>query len=145
MKKTVATSTGNVYGTNVNGFAKEKSDWEVEKNANRNKQRSAWLNLLENGNDQLADILFANNIGDQHYTKQVNRKLEPIKSSMNHALNEFFEIENPKEIIVEDLTWPKWNSGKSPGVNRRLSSWMKGYLDERSSIKLSSITARSPI
>ncbi|MBF0578716.1 hypothetical protein IM774_02710 [Erysipelotrichaceae bacterium RD49] len=145
MKKTVATSTGNVYGTDVNGFAKEKSDWEVEKNANRNKQRSAWLNLLENGNDQLADILFANNIGDQHYTKQANRKLGPIKSSMNHALDEFFETENPREIIVEDLTWSKWNSSKNPGVNRRLSSWMKGYLDERSSIKLSSITARSPM
>ncbi|MBF0579937.1 transposase [Erysipelotrichaceae bacterium RD49] len=135
MKKTVATSTGNVYGTDVNGFAKEKSDWEVERNANRNKQRSVWLKLLESGNDQLADIILANNIGDKHYTKQANRKQEPIKSCMNHALDEFFETENPKEIVIENLTWSKWNRSKSPGVNRRLSSWMKGYLDERLNYK----------
>ncbi len=119
----------------VNSFAKEKSDWETERNANRNRQRSTWLNHLESGNDQLADRMLANNIGDKRYTKQANRKLEPIKSSLNHALDEFFETENPREIVIEDLTWSKWNSCKSPGVqaNRKLEpikSSLNHALDE---------------
>ena len=42
-----------------------------------------------------------------------------------------FDIEKPTEIIAENLNFQSWSKKFPKGIKRKLSRWIKGYIQER--------------
>ena len=96
---------------------------------------SRFRNLLKKpGKDNLAkaERIRKHNLGRKKQRARYIRDIGVIKTIVNRELNLLFTRKtNPiKEIVVEDLSARmKVHFGKK--WNRRLSGWMRGYLQER--------------
>jgi len=127
----ITTSTNHKYGENFNDLLKQESDRLSSKNQKRNKLRF----LSKNSKDLIKSInIRNNNLGKKKYNHQKEIQDNKIKEFINHSLNKFFTQENPKIIITEDLSW-QGKSKFTKKVNRYLSSWVKGYLQDRIDFK----------
>lgn len=126
----IATSTEREYGTELGKLLSKETERLSEKNKKRNRIRQQVKDLIQEGNLVKARRIEENNLGTVKYSNQYRRSKERIKSYINHEINQFLQEEKPKEIVLEDLTWVGKNT-KYKGVNRKLSSWCKGYIDER--------------
>ena len=106
-----------------------------EKTAKPNRMYSLFRNLLKKpGKDNLAkaERIRKHNLGRKKQRARYIRDIGVIKTIVNRELNLLFtRKKNPiKEIVVEDLSARmKVHFGKK--WNRRLSGWMRGYLQER--------------
>ena len=138
----ITTSNENMYGNEVNTIFTNKSD----KLKAKNKQRQFFWDLMKKINEQLKEkgitqgkkeslnqkILNIKkyNLGYKKYNRLKNKFDSKIKSTVNYSLNQFIETEFPTEIINERLDfYGKKKYGKRN--NRLMSSWMKGYTQER--------------
>ena len=70
------------------------------------------------------------NLGTVKYNKEKNRLQEEMRKHVNISVNELITKESPKEIAVEELNF---NGRKkySKKINRVLSTWTKGYIQQR--------------
>jgi transposase len=57
-----------------------------------------------------------------------------IKQEVNMGLNQFFDKKSPKILITEDLRH-LFSFGKVKSWNRKLSAWIKGFLQDRIGFK----------
>ena len=66
------------------------------------------------------------------YNRKRNRDKEIIRSYVNHEIKRMILTEKPSTIALEDLTFQS-DSPKDKGknFNRKMSTWIKGYIDER--------------
>ena len=130
-KTVITSSNNNKYGENFNTLLKQESDRLSDKNKKRNKLRSIDKNIK----DLIKSInIKNNNLGKKKYNHQKEIQDNKIKNFINHSLNNFFSQERPKILITEDLTW-QGKSKYSKKTNRYLSSWVKGYLQDRIDFK----------
>ena len=147
--------SGNEYGYEFGEIVTERSDYLNERNTNRNivfdRQRklkdeiseldkainkttddSIRIPLIRKKKEQerRLQMLEANNIGNKKFNRVQTKAKETIKNKVNYSINLMLDVEDPCTVGLEDLTW---QSDKSKGkkMNRRLSLWNKGYLDER--------------
>ena len=131
-KKLVTSTSGNSYGTEYSGLAKDL----IEKQERKMKARQFYWNLyrkfLKSEKTLKAENVLANNLGKKKFNKFSERIREKSRSYINHELDLFFETEKPTEIIKEDLTWENLN-GKNKGknFNRIINRWEKGYIDSQ--------------
>jgi len=136
----IDTSKETSYGIGLND--KQKHYTNVIKNIN-SKRNYYRRKLKENhGDKKKIDNINKNNLGVKKYNKVKNKFKEEIKKVINKAINDFIEIDKPKIIVVEDLTFVyskhsnrvKKQSGyinRGKKVNLYLSGWLKGYIQER--------------
>ena len=131
----ITCSDGKKYGNKLGEYLTKESDRLKNINANRNRLYALMKQHIKDGEYKKAKNILVNNLGKKKYNKQYNRGKERIKSYINKELNSFIRESRPTEIVKEAL---KFNSNKSitRDWNRRLSSWIKGYLDERIEYKL---------
>ena len=112
-------STENEYGIGFSKLSNKESDRLCNVNSRRNKYRVK---------DQ--------KLGSKHYHKTRDQHKEYMKAEINHAVLQMILTEKPTKIIKEDLTFTKEKLPKAKNKavakqRRRLSSWAKGYLNER--------------
>ena len=74
--------------------------------------------------------LMKNNTGTVKYDREHAKARAGMETAMNHAIREFYMNESPSDVCLEDLSWQS-SGKKGKRANRKLSSWMKGRLDER--------------
>ena len=83
-----------------------------------------------------------NNLGLQKRNSKITKYKSRIASHINHELNKMIKGEDIKEIVREDLNWSSKKSKKKNKRNvsrkqqNRFSTWTKGVLLERLSVKL---------
>lgn len=131
MKKLISTSTKNKYGIETEKIAKEKSEWETKILKGRNIHKNAYYKALENKNYKKAERILKCNLGKKKFNKKELKYKEHLKSEINHELRTFFMKEKPETIVLEDLSFASWTRPMKSKVKYYLSSWCKGYLDER--------------
>lgn len=131
IKKIVSTSTKNTYGTNISNILKKKADWETEKLKRRKVHLKAYRQAIKNGNVKKANKILENNLGKKAWNRIENRYQENIKSKVNHNIRLFFTTEKPETIVLEDLSFTSWTKPMNSKKKYLLSSWFKGYLDDR--------------
>lgn len=74
----------------------------------------------------------ANNLSQKHFKKEYNKNLEHCKQQINHAILQFFSEHDIGTLGVEDLSFVNYMSPyKGNKFNRKMSYWLKGYLDKR--------------
>ena len=131
----MATSEQELLGTDLGQYFSSISDKRRKNSAGRNRMHSLFRSLLKkSGKDNLAkaERIRKHNLGRKKQRARYIRDIGVIKTIVNRELNLLFTRKaNPiKKIVIEDLTARmKVHFGKK--WNRRLSGWMRGYLQER--------------
>ena len=141
----ITLSNGSVYGANSAELFYALSDNLVNKNRSRlfaykrklEKRISVEKDLVKKSILELKlKNLKENNLGSQKRNSIIGKYKSRIVSYINCELNKMVKEEDLKEIVREDLNW----INKKKNVNRkqqnRFSTWSKGVLLERLSVKL---------
>jgi IS605 OrfB family transposase len=74
------------------------------------------------------------NLGKKKHNANTKRLRAALEKEINTAINQLIEIKNPSVLITEDLRHA-FNYDKSKKVNRKLSNWLKGKLQDRIAFK----------
>lgn len=138
-------SNGSVYGANSAELFYTLSDNLVNKNKSRLWSYKRKLeNKIEEEKDEEKKAkleiklknLEENNLGYKKRKAKVGRYKSRIFSHINHEINKMIEEEDLREVVREDLNWVSKKKNVSKKQQNRFSTWTKGTLLERLSIKL---------
>ena len=145
MTDLITLSNGAVYGANSSELFYTLSDNLVNKNRSRLfaykreleeriviEQDQSKKSILEEKLKNLED----NNLGSKKRTSKIGRYKSRIISHINCELNKMIKEEDVKEIVREDLNWSSKKRNVSKKQQNRFSTWTKGVLLERLSVKL---------
>ena len=141
----ITLSNGSVYGANSSELFYTLSDNLVNKNRSRlfsykqeleqrilNEQNLTTKAILE----QKLKNLENNNLGSKKRISKISKYKSRIVSHINCELNKMVKEEDIEEIVREDLNWVSKKKNVSRKQENRFSTWSKGVLLERLSIKL---------
>ena len=141
----ITLSNGSVYGANSSELFYTLSDNLVNKNRSRLfsykrkleqkiviEQDESKKSLLEQKLKNLED----NNLGSKKRISKIGKYKSRIASHINCELNKMIKEEDIKEIVREDLNWSSKKRNVSKKQRNRFSTWSKGILLERLSVKL---------
>ena len=152
MTDLITLSNGAVYGANSAELFYTLSDNLVNKNRSRlfsYKQKLEQRILIEQDQfkksilEQKLKNLENNNLGSKKRISKISKYKSRIVSHINCELNKMVKYEDVQEIVREDLNWSSKKSKKKNKRNvsrkqqNRFSTWTKGVLLERLSVKLS--------
>ena len=144
----VTLSNGSVYGANSSELFYNLSDNLINKNRSRlfSYKRELEQRILIEKDDIKKSLLELklknlneNNLGPKKRISKISKYKSRIVSHINCELNKMVKEEDIKEIVREDLNWSSKKRNKR-NVRRkqqnRFSTWTKGVLFERLSVKL---------
>ena len=144
----ITLSNGSVYGANSSELFYTLSDNLVNKNRSRlfsykRKLEERILTEQDLSKKSILELklrnLEENNLGTQKRSAKIGKYKSRIVSHINCELNKMVKYEDVQEIVREDLSWSN-KKRKKRNVNRkqqnRFSTWSKGLLLERLSVKL---------
>ena len=147
----ITLSNGSIYGANSAELFYTLSDNLVNKNRSRlfsHKRKLEQKISIELDQSKKAILeqklknLENNNLGSQKRIAKISKYKSRIVSHINCELNKMVKEEDIKEIVREDLNWSSKKSKKKNKRNvskkqqNRFSTWTKGVLLERLSVKL---------
>ena len=130
----ITTSNNTNYGQRYCDMVKPYIDKYLETQKERGKYWSLY-HKYKDSNPEKAENIKKNNLGYVKFNKNKNLTKETKKKFINNAINNFIKSEKPTEIIVEDLSWDKKSNKRKYRLGFDLSSWDKGYLQERIEFK----------
>ena len=141
----ITLSNGSVYGANSAELFYTLSDNLVNKNRSRlfsYKQKLEQRILTEQ--DQSKKVILElklknleeNNLGSKKRISKISKYKSRIVSHINCELNKMVKEEDIREIVREDLNWSSKKKNVSRKQRNRFSTWTKGVLLERLSVKL---------
>ena len=145
MTDLITLSNGSVYGANSSELFYTLSDNLVNKNRSRlfsykRKLEERILTEQDLSKKSILELklrnLEENNLGTQKRSAKIGKYKSRIVSYINYELNKMVKEENVKEIVREDLNWVSKKRNVSRKQHNRFSTWSKGILLERLSIKL---------
>ena len=141
----ITLSNGSVYGANSSELFYTLSDNLVNKNRSRlfsYKRKLEQRILIEQDTTKKSVLesklknLENNNLGSKKRISKIGKYKSRIASHINHELNKMIKEEDIEEIVREDLTWSSKKKNVSKKQRNRFSTWAKGVLLERLSVKL---------
>ena len=141
----ITLSNGSIYGANSAELFYTLSDNLVNKNRSRlfsYKRQLEERILTEQEESEKAILeqklknLENNNLGSKKRISKISKYKSRIVSHINCELNKMIKEEDIKEIVREDLTWSSKKKNVSKEQQNRFSTWSKGTLLERLSVKL---------
>ena len=127
----ITTSGDKRYGKEFNLLLRAESDRLSQKNARRNKLRALTKKYREKNKFKKAAHIEEHNLGRKKYNQKRIKNRNRIANFINLSLNRFLRESGVSSLIVEALKFSNWNKKLSKKVKRYLSSWLKGYLQER--------------
>ena len=141
----ITLSNGSVYGANSSELFYTLSDNLVNKNRSRlfsykrklEERISAELDRAQKVIlEQKLKNLEENNLGSKKRIAKISKYKSRIVSHINCELNKMVKDEDVKEVVREDLNWVSKKKNVSRKQQNRFSTWTKGVLLERLSVKL---------
>ena len=142
----ITLSNGSIYGANSAELFYTLSDNLVNKNRSRlfSYKRQLEERILTENDPSKKSILELklknlenNNLGSKKRISKISKYKSRIVSHINCELNKMVKEENIQEIVREDLNWiSKKKKNVSRKQQNRFSTWSKGVLLERLSVKL---------
>lgn len=142
----ITLSNGSIYGANSAELFYTLSDNLVNKNRSRlfSYKRQLEERILTENDPSKKSILELklknlenNNLGSKKIISKINKYKSRIVSHINCELNKMVKEEDIEEIVREDLNWiSKKKKNVSRKQQNRFSTWSKGVLLERLSVKL---------
>ncbi len=120
------------YGTDFGTIMSAYSDQQNAKDRRRNKLRALAKNAHSFAKSRR---IRKNNLREAKTERRRQRQKTTVVRVINTALNTFLRTRKPSVVITEELSGAfKYNKGKT--WNRRLSSWARGTVQDRTSFKV---------
>lgn len=141
----ITLSNGSVYGANSAELFYTLSDNLVNKNRSRlfSYKRELEQRILIEKDDIKKSLLELklknlneNNLGPKKRISKISKYKSRIVSHINCELNKMVKEEDIEEIVRENLNWVSKKKNVSKKQQNRFSTWSKGILLERLSVKL---------
>ena len=141
----ITLSNGSIYGANSAELFYNLSDNLVNKNRSRlfsYKQKLEKRIVIEQDQSKKSILeqklrnLEENNLGSKKRISKISKYKSRIASHINCELNKMVKEEDIQEIVREDLNWSSKKKNVSKKQQNRFSTWSKGVLLERLSVKL---------
>ena len=141
----ITLSNGSVYGANSAELFYTLSDNLVNKNRSRlfSYKRELEQRILIEKDDIKKSLLELklknlneNNLGPKKRISKISKYKSRIVSHINCELNKMVKEEDVEEIVREDLNWVSKKKNVSKKQQNRFSTWSKGILLERLTVKL---------
>lgn len=120
---------GNRYGECFGKILTKRSDELCRKMKKRHQ-----LHALAKSTPNKTSQLHRYNLGRQKLSRVKQKSKTSLKCEINRAINQLIKTKKPAILITEDLSH-LFTYEKSKAVNRRLSSWLRGEIQERISFK----------
>ncbi|WCK53663.1 zinc ribbon domain-containing protein [Aneurinibacillus sp. Ricciae_BoGa-3] len=130
----ISTSSGNLYGQKLNELLNKETERLNKVNRKRNQIWALMDKHKRAGNHEKAERILLNNFGRKKYNRLKHKHDETAKSYINFSLNQFYLVEQPSEVITEDLSFVSWNDKFPKHIKRKLSRWIN-YIQERIEFK----------
>ncbi len=124
---------GTRYGTQFGATLAKSSDDLSIKMKKRHKLHSI-EKKLRISNPEQAKRLRKYNLGKKKQHSNSKRVKATLEKQINTAINQLIQTKNPSLLVTENLRHA-FKYEKSKEVNRRLSSWMRGKLQDRVAFK----------
>ena len=134
-KTLFVSSSGKHYGSGLNQLLNTETERLNQVNQKRNPYYAMVRTLEEKGHFEKAKRIRENNLGKIKYTKNKNRHDATVKGYINCEINRLVKEEVPSKIGIENLVFVSWDDTYPKHVKRKLSRWIKGYIDERLTFK----------
>jgi putative transposase len=122
---------GERYGEGFGKILTEKSDSANRKNQQRNK-----LYALKKKYSCIKkrEHIRKYNLGRKKFTRKKEKWQAQVNGKINQAIHQLIRTKRPSTLITEDLSH-LFTYKKSATLNRRLSSWLRGEIQNRISFK----------
>jgi IS605 OrfB family transposase len=134
-KTMFVSSSGKHYGDGLNTLLSNETERLNAVNKKRNPYYAMVRALKEKGEHEKAEKIRINNLGKKKYNRNKRKHQETVESFVNHELNQLIENEKPSTVIIENLAFVSWNDKMPKHIKRKLSRWLKGFIDERLTFK----------
>lgn len=122
---------GKRYGIQFGKILTEASDIRHEKMQKRHRLHAIQKNLA--GTIKSANIL-KYNLGRKKLNKVTKKARSSLEKEINTGINDLLKSKKPSLLITEDLSHC-FSYNKPKSVNRKLSLWLRGKLQERIAFK----------
>lgn len=126
---------GKCYGPGFGQVLAEASKRRHAKGKARNRLHALEKKHRSAGNIAKANRIKKYNLGRTKLEKQTSREQIQLENIINRSINVLLRERKPELLISEDLRHA-FTFDKSKGVNRRLSAWVKGVLQDRLEFKV---------
>ena len=121
------------YGTRF-GLNLTRASELLHKKMRRRHKLHAHEKKMRMLNPSQAKCLRKYNLGKKKHHSTTNRFKATLEKEINTAINQLVKTKRPTLLITEDLRHA-FNYDKSKKMNRRLSGWLKGKLQDRIAFK----------
>ena len=125
---------GNAYGAGLGAVLSKASDERNASGKARNRLRALAEKAVRHGNPAKARRINRNNLGSVKWDRRERKARASIGRIINTAINEFVAGRPGAIVVTEDLRHT-FTFDKSRAVNRRLSAWVRGALQDRVQFK----------
>lgn len=127
-------SEGKTYGDGLGEVLTTFSDKLNATGKARNKLHSLQKKYREEGKAYKVKNIKTFNLGFQKKDSVRHKAQTSVENKVNNGLNILYKSKRPKVLISEDLRHT-FTFDKPKGVNRKLSIWMKGIIQDRTEFK----------
>lgn len=126
---------GNSYGSEFGSVLSVASNRRHLKGRARNKLHAIEKRHRSDGNTAKANRIRKYNLGRMKLERKTAKEQLHLENIINRSINALLRERKPELLISEDLRHA-FTFDKPKGVNRRLSSWVKGVLQDRLEFKV---------
>lgn len=127
----ITDTQGICYGTQFGKILTKVSDARHKKMQKRHKLHAIQKKLVQT---KKSSNILKYNLSRKKLKKVAKRAKSSLEREINTAINELLKNKNPSILITEDLSHC-FSYNKPKSVNRKLSSWLRGKLQERVEFK----------
>ena len=125
---------GKQYGEGLGKVISEFSDKLDHTGKARNRLHSLEKKYREEGKTHKANNMRKFNLGYQKKDKVRHKAQASLSSTVNNGFNTLYEQKAPAVLVTENLRHV-FTFNRPKGVNRKLSSWIKGIIQDRAEFK----------
>ena len=133
----IATSDNKFYGEHLNTYLSTETERLNEINKKRNQLFALMKKYEEEGNRKKVENILRNNLGKIKYCNNKRKFDSKVKGYINEELNRFIRENKPSEVVTEDLSFVSLKDKFPSHIKRKLSRWIKGYIEKRIDYKCS--------
>lgn len=124
---------GKRYGIQFGKILTKTSDDRHKKMQKRHKLHSIRKKEIKKRSNKQSDLL-KYNLGYEKLNKRTKKANATLEKEINTGINELLKNKNPSILITENLSH-SFSYHRPKSVNRRLSAWLRGKLQERVTFK----------
>lgn len=128
-------SNEHIYGASLEELTNPETERLVQKNKERRKMYTAYVQSSEDGDTKRAANIENNNLGKYKYDRQKEKEKVRTTDFINSEINRMIKEEKPARIVITKPVTKNRTKIYSKSANRKLARSFNGYIRKRLAYK----------